>query len=235
MLHVCVRTVSRVDLPHALHRFSAPELQQRIAAERSGAPFLLYRDGEGALRIVPLDRDRLTVGRHADSDVALPWDGEVSRVHAELERIHDEWTLVDDGRSSNGSYLNGDRIAGRRRLRDGDTVRFGRTVVVFRAPTGRESVRTAPAESGPAPHLTDAQRRVLVAVCRPFTRSAFAAPASTRDIAEELVVSTETVKTHLRALFAAFGVEDLPQNRKRAELARRAFELGAVGPADFPP
>jgi pSer/pThr/pTyr-binding forkhead associated (FHA) protein len=223
-----------VELPHAIHRATAPELRERIAAERRGLPFLLYRDADGTQRIVGLERERVTLGRHADSDVALPWDPEVSRVHAELERIHDEWTLVDDGRSSNGSFLNGDRVSGRRRLRDGDVVRVGRTLLVFRSP-GRESVRTAPADAGAAPVLTDAQRRVLVAVCRPFTRSAFAVPASTREIADELVVSVDTVKTHLRALFAGFGVEELPQNAKRAELARRAFESGAVGPGDFEP
>jgi DNA-binding NarL/FixJ family response regulator len=38
----------------------------------------------------------------------------------------------------------------------------------------------------------------------------------------------ETVKSHLRALFDLFGVADLPQNRKRVELVRRAFETGVV-------
>jgi len=37
------------------------------------------------------------------------------------------------------------------------------------------------------------------------------------------------VKTHLRALFDLFGVGALPQNRKRAELVRRAFESGVLG------
>ncbi len=41
------------------------------------------------------------------------------------------------------------------------------------------------------------------------------------------------MKTHLRALFEAFGVEQRPQNQKRAELVRRAFELGVVAPSDF--
>jgi hypothetical protein len=32
----------------------------------------------------------------------------------------------------------------------------------------------------------------------------------------------------MHALFDVFEVPDLPQNRKRAELVRRAFERGAV-------
>ena len=55
-------------------------------------------------------------------------------MHAELEPTGGEWTLVDDGLSRNGSYVNGERVTGRRRLRDRDMLRFGRTVVLYRAP-----------------------------------------------------------------------------------------------------
>ena len=41
------------------------------------------------------------------------------------------------------------------------------------------------------------------------------------------------VKTHLRTLFQRFEIESLPQNEKRAELARRALESGAVAPGDL--
>ena len=224
-----------MELPQALHRASPQELQDRIRAERRAVAFILLRDGAGAQRIVELEGDvpRLTIGREPTSHVALDWDGEASRLHAELECIEGQWTVVDDGRSRNGTFLNGDRIAGRRRLRDGDVVRAGRTLMLFRAPTGHESRRTEPADEEPPPQITDAQRRVLVAVCRPFAGSAYAAPASTRQVADELFISVDTVKTHLRALFEAFGVEQRPQNQKRAELVRRAFELGVVAPSDF--
>jgi pSer/pThr/pTyr-binding forkhead associated (FHA) protein len=219
----------------ALHQASPRELKARVDAERDGEPFVFFRDDEGEQQIVSLavDTGRITIGRAVESDVPLPWDGEVSRLHAELECIHGQWTVVDDGRSRNGTFLNDERISGRRRLRDGDAVRVGRTWLLFRAPDGGESRRTDPAEEGTAPVLTEAQRRVLVAVCRPFAAGAFAVPASTRQIADELVISAETVKTHLRALFEAFGVEQLPQNQKRAELARRALERGVVGPGDL--
>jgi DNA-binding CsgD family transcriptional regulator len=218
-----------------LHHASPQELQARIAAEREGLPFVCLRDDMGQQRIVPLAErtTRLTIGRADESDVALPWDREASRLHAELECIHGQWTVADDGRSRNGTFLNDEPVTGRRRLRDGDVVRVGRTLLLFRAPAMAESHRTDPADEGHAPALTEAQRRVLVAVCRPFAAGAFAVPASTRQIADELVIGVETVKSHLRVLFEVFGVVDLPQNQKRAELARRAFELGAVGPGDF--
>ncbi len=59
------------------------------------------------------------------------------------------------------------------------------------------------------------------------------APASNREIAEELYLSVDGVKTHVRALFTKLGVGDLPQYHKRAELARRALERGLVGHADL--
>src|SRR3954471_1854375 len=112
-----------MDLPHALHRATPEELMQRNAAERRQRPFLLYRDDDGAQRIVDLDEvpERLTIGRSESNGVALEWDAEVSRVHASLERLGDEWTLVDDGLSHNGSFVGGERVR-RRRLRDGDEI-----------------------------------------------------------------------------------------------------------------
>ena len=41
-------------------------------------------------------------------------------------------------------------------------------------------------------------------------------------------MGVETVKSHMHALFELFELGDMPQNRKRAELVRRAFERGAV-------
>jgi hypothetical protein len=43
----------------------------------------------------------------------------------------------------------------------------------------------------------------------------------------------DTVKAHLCALFAKFGVEDLPQNRKRARLANPALQSGVASERDF--
>ena len=76
---------------------------------------------------------RLTIGRRTDNDVALPWDEEVSRRHAHIVSEGEAWELVDDA-SRNGSYLNGARITEQSPLNDGDVLRFGDTVVLFRAP-----------------------------------------------------------------------------------------------------
>ena len=70
---------------------------------------------------------------------------------------------------------------------------------------------------------------MLVSLCGPLDDAPIAGPRSNREIAEDLFLSVETVKTHLRALFDLFEIGDLPQNRKRAELVRRAFETGVLG------
>jgi FHA domain/Bacterial regulatory proteins, luxR family/Aminoglycoside/hydroxyurea antibiotic resistance kinase len=222
--------------PLAPHVASPAELKERIEAERGGKPFLVWRDGDGRQRILALEDDagHVTVGRRSLNDVALEWDSEVSRVHAEFEQLAGEWTITDDGLSANGSYVNGERLAGRRRLRDGDALRFGSTVVAFRAPRRAWSQATKVVqELSDVLKITDAQRRVLVGLCEPFTGpSRFATPASNKEIADQLHISVDAVKTHMRRLYELFGLADLPQREKRLRLVERAFEVGLVSPGE---
>jgi pSer/pThr/pTyr-binding forkhead associated (FHA) protein len=217
------------SLPPPLRYVSPAELAERVTVERRGLPFLLYLDGEQRQHIVELGgaRDAMSIGREAENDVPLEWDTEVSRTHAVLERVGSSWTIVDDGLSRNGSFVNGQRIRGRRRLHDGDAITIGGTLLVFVAAPGTAHT-TATSRKGTPPELSPAQRRVLAALCRPTLEGAFTPPASNREIADELVVGVETVKTHMHALFELFDIADMPQNRKRSELVRRAFERGAV-------
>jgi pSer/pThr/pTyr-binding forkhead associated (FHA) protein len=216
---------------------TASELQERIEAERRGAPFLVWRDADGQQRLRELapEAARLTVGRSDTADVPLAFDSEVSRLHAELERLGDDWTVSDDGLSRNGSFVNGERVVGRRRLRDGDALRFGGTLVLFRSPGQARDEETATAADHPeASAVTDTQRRVLVALCRPFREgSEFATPATNKLIAEEVFLSVDAVKANLRALFERFDVGDLPQNQKRIRLAELAFRSGVISPRDL--
>jgi pSer/pThr/pTyr-binding forkhead associated (FHA) protein len=219
-------------LPAQLRSQSGAEVQERLDAERRGTAFVLYRDGDGRQRIVVLGPElrALSIGRGAASEIPLTWDAEVSRAHALLERVGDAWTVVDDGLSRNGTYVDGERIRGRRRLQDGDVLAVGSTVLSYLDPSGRAVLATEPTRAAARPLLSPAQQRVLDALCRPCLASPVAAPASTREIAEELTIGTETVKTHLHALYELFGIGDVPQYRKRAELVRRALERDAVGP-----
>lgn len=217
------------------HSLSPAEQKALLDAERRGVPFLAYRDGIGDLRFASLDEcERLAIGRVAGNDLVLEWDREVSRSHAQLERIGSDWALVDDGLSRNGSHVNGERVVARRRLSDGDVLRVGQTTLVFRAP-GVRFESTQAASTAPAPHVTPAERRVLVELCAPFAadRGMAPAPATNRDIALALNVSADNVKKHVRSLFDKLDVGDLPQYQKRTELARRALERGLVTRSDL--
>jgi pSer/pThr/pTyr-binding forkhead associated (FHA) protein len=219
----------------AVHALSPSEHAALLAAEREGDAHLVHRDAHGDLRIVPLTAgERLRIGRTAGNDVILAGDAEVSRAHAMLESAGGGWNVVDDGMSRNGTYVNGARVMRHRRLEDRDVLRIGTTSILFRFPTMVVDESTAVATALPEARLTDAERRVLVALCRPLLVPGLAAtPASNREIADELHLSLPSVKSHVRSLFAKVGVDDLPQNRKRAVLARRALELGLVSARDL--
>ena len=221
--------------PLQAHSATPAELRERIEAERRGRPFLVFRDGDGAQRLLDLaGMERLSVGRAAGNELSLPWDTEVSRLHAELEEIGGEWTVSDDGLSRNGTFVNGSRISGRTRLRDGDLLRVGRTSIAYRRPEAEDSMPTQVAGEHLA--LTDlppTQRQVLVALARPYKHNEFAVPATNQDIAGELHLSVDAVKSHLRTLFQRFGIEHLPQNQKRSRLVAEALQSGLISTRDL--
>ncbi len=216
---------------------TAAELKAQIEAERGGRPFLVFRDGGGEQRIVIIDEgtSELWVGRGEASGLRLDWDEEVSALHAQIEVVAGECTLLDDGLSRNGSFVGAERVHGRRRLRNGDVIRFGRTTVLFRRPGESAPEATAVATEAPAAAtISPGQRRVLLALCRPFKDgSAFATPPTNQAIADELHLSVDAVKTHMRALFEKLELEDLPQNRKRLALVEKALQTGVVAPRDL--
>ena len=105
-------------------------------------------------------------------------------------------------------------------------------VLVFRA-GGQDGAPThVESRSGPSIGLTPAQSRVLDALCRPLIDGSRNDPPATNDeIAAGLHLSVDAVKGHLRMLFQAFGIDDLPPSHKRLRLAHHAIEAGLIGSA----
>ena len=128
-------------------------------------------------------------------------------MHAIVERFPAGWCVTDLG-SSNGTGSN--------------QIRIGQTRLIFHGPLALSAAQTAP------PSLTTRERDVLVALCRPpLDRDMFTEPASTRAIADELVITQAAVKQHLANLYDKFGYPATDSNR-RARLANDALRRGAV-------
>jgi pSer/pThr/pTyr-binding forkhead associated (FHA) protein len=223
--------------PLARHSQSPSDLKQLLAAERTGEPFLVFRGQDGRLGLFAPGRggQTRTVGRRPEMDLSIDWDTGVSGVHAELQGLGSEWTIVDDGLSTNGTYVNGQRVSGRQRLRDDDRIRIGRTILVYKAGgTAPVQETTTAGDASSIQELTDTQRNVLIALCRPYhDRGNFAAPASNQQIADELFLSVDAVKMHLSRLFANFELADVPQNQKRARLAECVLQFGLISERDL--
>jgi hypothetical protein len=211
-------------------------LKERLEAEATGIPFLYWLDDDGEQHILmlPPDRAKVTVGRRESKDIALTWDHEVSRAHATLEAAGEDWILVE-GDNLNGSFVNGNRINGRRRLEDKDHMYFGETRVVYREPQSDEgSQSTARAlETRASIPLTETKRKVLIALCRPIVESNSATPATNPQIALEVHLSVDAVKRHMGDLFDQFELGDLPQNEKRQQLVAIVRASGLLAPHEF--
>lgn len=97
---------------------------------RSEAALTVLR-GELPGALFPLSGTEMVIGRDTDAAISLP-DHSLSRQHARIVRRDYLYSIEDLG-STNGTFVDGARIAGRRTLEDGCRVHLGsRTVLHFR-------------------------------------------------------------------------------------------------------
>lgn len=92
----------------------------------------------------PLTDDVTTIGRAVENEIVIT-SKRVSREHVHLRR--EGWrVLLEDQNSTNGTFLNGERVLAPRELRDGDQIQVGDVILTFHDPniTFRET---------PLPHL----------------------------------------------------------------------------------
>lgn len=84
---------------------------------------LVMRSGPSVGKVYPLEKPELFIGRDLSNDVVIN-DPEISRRHARLFLQGNGYVLEDLG-STNGSFVNGQRLMGPNLLRPGDTITFG--------------------------------------------------------------------------------------------------------------
>jgi hypothetical protein len=174
-----------------------------------------------------LTADVTTVGRGGGVDITLD-DPSVSPLHAELVRRGEHVYVSDLGLSTNGTRVNG-RPVGRRVLSDGDVLAFGACRTRVSGLTLDVVDDTVELRRMSAPDLTRRECEVLTSLCRPaLQQDAFVAPATARDIAEELVVTEAAVKQHLLRLYVKFRIAE--GVNRRARLANEVISSGIVRP-----
>jgi pSer/pThr/pTyr-binding forkhead associated (FHA) protein len=90
---------------------------------------LLFRSGDLKGKRLPIKVPVVNIGRGDYNDVVIA-DPSVSTIHAKLQRREDVWILSDLG-STNGTFVEGERLRGEGPLSPGTTLRFGDVVALF--------------------------------------------------------------------------------------------------------
>ena len=114
---------------------------------------LIVRTGPNPGTVFDLTKEVTMLGRDVTNDIPIG-DAEISRQHARLTRTPGGVVLEDLG-STNGSFVNGERLASPRLLRAGDTVGFGENVTLSFESTAPEAAATV---MGPAARPAPAPR-----------------------------------------------------------------------------
>jgi pSer/pThr/pTyr-binding forkhead associated (FHA) protein len=105
-----------------------------------------------------ITRPLVQVGRSRDNDVVLS-DKSVSSTHAKLERRANDWYVVD-AESRNGTYVDGNRVSGEKKLPAACEIRFGGIKALFRAAAaGRVEDRASGGVVGIMDDRIDKKRR----------------------------------------------------------------------------
>lgn len=88
---------------------------------------LTMRSGPNPGTVYALDGDQISIGRDSSNDIAVN-DAEVSRRHSRLTFQGGKYVLEDMG-STNGTFVNSQRLAGPRVLKSGEVISLGEQIV----------------------------------------------------------------------------------------------------------
>lgn len=94
--------------------------------KRDNRPVLIVLDGKYANQNWPMERDVITLGREDGCDIVLP-ERQISRMHIRIYRSEGVYWL-EDMASRNGTWVNGERVEGKRELFDDDEINVAMAV-----------------------------------------------------------------------------------------------------------
>ncbi|HJR17152.1 MAG TPA: FHA domain-containing protein [Gemmatimonadales bacterium] len=119
------------QLSDTMHGIPDEQPQRNTPPSPEAAPLasLLFRSGDLKGRRLPIKVPVVNIGRGDYNDIVIA-DPSVSTIHAKLQRREAIWILTDLG-STNGTYVEGERLSGETALTPGTTLRFGDIITLF--------------------------------------------------------------------------------------------------------
>ncbi|HJW91962.1 MAG TPA: FHA domain-containing protein [Anaerolineales bacterium] len=143
---------------------------------------LVMRSGPTPDRIYPLEKQEIGIGRDVSNDFVIN-DQEISRRHARL-RLESGGYLLEDLGSTNGTFVNGQRLSHPHQLRPGETIMLGDTIeFTFESPYDADVTMvssgpvTMPGTPPPAPPV----RETYIPPAPPPVRESYAPPPPPRE------------------------------------------------------
>jgi serine/threonine-protein kinase len=148
------------DVTPAAHRVAAPDASTDAPPPHDSpvrAIALRVTEGPAAGSVLSVSDDELLIGRQAPGPGKLGNDIEISRRHARVMRESNGQFLIEDLGSTNGTYVNGERILGAQVLKPGDNVELGDTKLTVEALGPPSDEVISPAGGGPPAVTTFAE------------------------------------------------------------------------------
>lgn len=192
--------------------------------------------------------DELLIGRHADGAGRLADDDEISRSHARISLDRSGFCAIEDLGSTNGTFVNGLRIAGPQTLSVGDTIEVGGTTLVVRelpVPTSERALKAVHPQPTVAPRSASQEtpsiargpsgrpQRGLYSADRPAADRSTPAPGTEPgDADDEPTAAHASLSLTLHVDFA--GREAAVAIGEGAEPIRLTFDGEAWRPASSP-
>jgi hypothetical protein len=159
---------------------------------------LVMRSGPTPGATFGLEGDQLIIGRDVTSNIAIA-DAEVSRKHARLTFQGGKYVIEDLG-STNGTFVNGQRLSGPVVLKPGDLVALGEQIVLVYEGLASDAGATMMSRGGPARPPATAVGAPPVSVPPPPAASA---PAPSTPVASEPAAPAGSRRNML--IFGAIG------------------------------
>lgn len=189
---------------------------------------LIVTDSSGQTKEVPLDKERVSIGRHPDNDISLN-DKAVSGRHAVVITILQD-SFLEDLDSTNGTTVNGKQIA-KHPLSQGDVISIGRNTLKYEGEGGgdddfEKTMILKPGQYGAAFDAQVNKATVAPSAMPPAAGPAAAPPAAA---AAPAAAPTAAATPAGRPMLGKLRVSSGPNSGKELELSKALTTIGKPG------